>query len=56
MRRFPIALAVAIAVGVCVGLAAQAPVTGPYLVLKTAKTGGLGGFDYVAPRGREVPW
>jgi len=47
MRRFSIALAVAIAVGVCVGLAAQAPSTGPYSVLKTAKTGGLGGFDYI---------
>ncbi len=47
MRRLSIALAVAIAVGVCAGPAAQAPAAGPYAVLKTAKTGGLGGFDYV---------
>jgi nucleoside-diphosphate-sugar epimerase len=26
---------------------AQAPATGPYKVLKTAKVGGDGGFDYV---------
>jgi DNA-binding beta-propeller fold protein YncE len=30
----------------CIGFA-QAPATGPYKVLKTAKTGGLGGFDYI---------
>jgi DNA-binding beta-propeller fold protein YncE len=39
--------AVAIAVLACIGLAQQAPVAGPYKVLKTAKVGGDGGFDYV---------
>lgn len=46
-RRFHVALAVAVVLGVCAGLAAQAPSAGPYSVLKTAKVGGLGGFDYV---------
>jgi DNA-binding beta-propeller fold protein YncE len=30
-----------------VGLAGQAPAGGPYKILKTAKVGGAGGFDYV---------
>lgn len=30
-----------------IGLAQQAPTAGPYKVLKTAKVGGEGGFDYV---------
>jgi DNA-binding beta-propeller fold protein YncE len=30
-----------------IGLAQQASTPGPYKVLKTAKTGGLGGFDYI---------
>ncbi len=30
-----------------IGLAQQAPSTGPYKVLKTAKVGGSGGYDYV---------
>jgi DNA-binding beta-propeller fold protein YncE len=47
MRRLHIALAVAFAVAVCAGFAAQAPPTGPYMVVKTAKVGGLGGFDYI---------
>ncbi len=47
MRRFLVALAVAVAVGTCVGFAAQAPATGPYSVLKTVNVGGLGGFDYI---------
>ena len=29
------------------GLAQQAPAAGPYKVLKTAKVGGEGGFDYI---------
>ena len=29
------------------GLAQEAPTTGPYKVIKTAKVGGAGGFDYV---------
>jgi hypothetical protein len=39
-----------VAIGVAVGVAggrAQAPSDGPYKVLKTAKVGGAGGFDYV---------
>jgi DNA-binding beta-propeller fold protein YncE len=40
--------AVAIAVALCVtGGRAQSPSMGPYKVLKTAKVGGAGGFDYV---------
>jgi DNA-binding beta-propeller fold protein YncE len=40
-------MAVAIAMIACIGLAQQAPAAGPYKVLKTAKVGGDGGFDYV---------
>ena len=47
MRRFRLLLAVAIAMLACIGLAQQAPTAGPYKVLKTAKAGGEGGFDYV---------
>ena len=39
-----------VAIGIAVGVAggrAQAPSDGPYKVLKTAKVGGAGGFDYV---------
>ena len=45
--RFCLALAVGIAMLALVGLAQQAPATGPYKVLKTVKAGGDGGFDYV---------
>ena len=49
MRRFclPVVLAVGIAMLASLGLAQQAPTTGPYRILKTAKIGGDGGFDYV---------
>jgi hypothetical protein len=49
MRRFclPVVLAVGIATLASLGLAQQAPTAGPYNVLKTAKVGGDGGFDYV---------
>jgi hypothetical protein len=47
MRRILTMIAVGIAVLVPVGLAQQATTAGPYKVLKTAKVGGLGGFDYV---------
>ncbi len=49
MRRFclPVVLAVGIAMLASLGLAQQAPTAGPYKVLKTAKVGGDGGFDYV---------
>jgi len=52
MRRFCFVFALATAILVCVGLAQQgapapAPTAGPYKVVKTAKVGGEGGFDYV---------
>src|ERR1035438_4128328 len=47
MRRFSPILAVGIALVAFIGLAQQAPTAGPYKVLKTAKVGGDGGFDYV---------
>jgi hypothetical protein len=47
----PISLAVvpaaAIMILASVGLSQQAPTAGPYKVLKTAKVGGEGGYDYV---------
>jgi hypothetical protein len=45
MRRFGIALALAAAAAMISGFAQEK--TGPYKVLKTAKVGGEGGFDYV---------
>jgi DNA-binding beta-propeller fold protein YncE len=47
MRRFCVIFTVAIALLVAVGLAQQTPTAGPYKILKTAKVGGAGGFDYV---------
>ncbi len=52
MRRIylPVVLAVACAVGIAMLASvgrAQMAATGPYKVLKTAKVGGEGGFDYV---------
>ena len=53
MRRHCVALMVAMGVGVMIlmmaagGVAQQAASAGPYKVLKTAKVGGDGGFDYV---------
>lgn len=48
----PVCLAVALATTVLmstsVGLAQHDPITGPYKVLKTAKVGGEGGFDYIS--------
>jgi DNA-binding beta-propeller fold protein YncE len=46
MRRFCLASAAGIAMLACIGLAQQAS-TGPYKLLKSAKVGGAGGFDYV---------
>jgi DNA-binding beta-propeller fold protein YncE len=46
MRRFCSVCALSLALSAGVGFA-QAPATGPYKVLKTAKVGGDGGFDYV---------
>jgi len=47
MRRFCFGFAAGIAMLACIGLAQQAPSAGPYKVLKTAKVGGMGGYDYV---------
>src|SRR6202140_2392142 len=47
MRRFCLVMATGIALSGSLGLALQTPATGPYKVLKTAKVGGAGGFDYV---------
>ena len=47
MRRFCLVFAVGMATVAFIGLAQQTPAAGPYKVLKTAKTGGAGGFDYV---------
>src|ERR1019366_8651680 len=44
MRQFCLAMAVAIATFAPIGLAQPA---GPYTVLKTAKVGGEGGWDYI---------
>jgi hypothetical protein len=45
MRR--LCFAAGIAMLATIGLAQQAPTAGPYKVLRTAKVGGEGGFDYV---------
>src|SRR5215471_13258593 len=42
-----VVLAAAIAMLVATGLAQHGPNTGPYSVLKTARVGGEGGFDYL---------
>src|SRR5438105_4306488 len=49
MRRFCllVVLATGIAMLVSGGLAQQAPTAGPYKLLKRAKVGGEGGFDYI---------
>ncbi|HUJ31335.1 MAG TPA: hypothetical protein VLY23_08655 [Candidatus Acidoferrum sp.] len=48
MRRLcMVVVVIAIAMVASVGLARQASSDGPYKVLKTAKVGGVGGFDYV---------
>ena len=47
MRKLCLGFAVTIAISVSVGFAAQAP-AGSYKVLKTAKVGGDGGFDYIS--------
>jgi DNA-binding beta-propeller fold protein YncE len=47
MRRLCVVFAIGAAASMLIGLAQQAPAGGPYKVLKTAKVGGDGGFDYV---------
>ena len=46
MRRLSLLMTFAITLCVSVGLA-QTPAAGPYKILKTAKVGGEGGFDYI---------
>jgi hypothetical protein len=49
MRRFCLAFALASGIAMLAswGSTEQTPTTGPYKVLKTAKVGGEGGFDYI---------
>jgi len=49
MRTFCLALLLSAGIGILAfsGWAQQAPAAGPYQVLKTAKVGGDGGFDYI---------
>src|ERR1700729_2175465 len=49
MRSIYLAMvvAVAIALSASVGLAQHGTAEGPYKILKTAKVGGEGGFDYI---------
>jgi hypothetical protein len=47
MKRFCFVTFIVIATLAIIALAQPAPATGPYKVLKTAKVGGDGGFDYV---------
>ena len=47
MRRLGLVSVIAISLLTCVALAQQASTTGPYKVLKTAKVGGEGGWDYI---------
>jgi DNA-binding beta-propeller fold protein YncE len=48
MRRVCLSIAVSVTIfASSSGFAQQAPSTGPYKVLKTAKVGGAGGYDYV---------
>ena len=53
MRQFCFVLAVAIATFTLIGSAQQG---GPYKVLKSAKVGGEGGWDYIyaEPAGRRI--
>ncbi|HUI54877.1 MAG TPA: YncE family protein [Bryobacteraceae bacterium] len=47
MKRVWVTVTVVIALLAIIGLAQQAPATGPYKVIKAAKVGGDGGMDYV---------
>jgi DNA-binding beta-propeller fold protein YncE len=48
MLRFCVGFAIAFAPFASLGWTQQAPAAGPYKVLKTAKVGGEGGYDYVS--------
>jgi DNA-binding beta-propeller fold protein YncE len=47
MQRFCLMFVTAISTLALIGSAQQTPTSGPYKLLKTAKVGGAGGFDYV---------
>jgi len=47
MRQLRLLAVLALSLSACIGWAQSASAAGPYKVLKTAKTGGDGGFDYV---------
>jgi DNA-binding beta-propeller fold protein YncE len=47
MRRWCVLLAAGVVLSASFGRAEQASTAGPYKVIKTAKVGGAGGFDYV---------
>ena len=47
MRRLVLALIIAMVAAACVAWAQEGSTAGPYKVLKTARVGGAGGFDYV---------
>src|SRR5579859_5910872 len=47
MFRLVLGIATAVTISGFTGRAQQSPAAGPYKVLKTAKVGGDGGFDYV---------
>src|SRR3989442_10845951 len=47
MRRSFLAVTAALTMFVALGSAWQAPDSGPYKVLKTARVGGEGGWDYI---------
>ena len=47
MRRFLLVFTLVITLFITVGLARQARTDGPYKILKTAKVGGEGGWDYI---------
>src|SRR5580704_14241183 len=49
MRRVPlVVVVVAVTMLASMGMAQHASTAGPYKVLKTAKVGGEGGFDYIS--------
>jgi DNA-binding beta-propeller fold protein YncE len=47
MKRFSLGFAIALAMLASTGLVLQSQTDGPYKILKSAKVGGAGGFDYV---------
>jgi DNA-binding beta-propeller fold protein YncE len=47
MRRLVPVIFLGVVLFAAAGSARQAPAAGPYAVVKTAKTGGTGGFDYI---------